>query len=173
MNIWLISDTHFGHENIQLPEYGGRPEGFENKIISNIKKKLKPKDLFIHLGDVCFGQEVLWHGELQAATVGCYRWLIRGNHDTKSTSWYLDHGWHSVAESLYLKAFGKNILFSHIPKPDDGYDLNIHGHFHNTTHRSQEPELLAIKNDKQILIAVEYSDYAPISLRDLIKRGKK
>lgn len=54
--IWLISDTHFGHEKII--EYTGRP--FKNAaemdqcIADNWADCVKPQDLVYHLGDVAW-----------------------------------------------------------------------------------------------------------------------
>ena len=97
----------------------------------------------------------------------CKRWLVRGNHDSKSYSWYSEHGWDFIAERITMKMFGKTIAFSHMPIKDDGYDINIHGHFHNSDHRRHEPELLAIKNEKQKLVMMEHV-YAPVNLQSLV-----
>jgi len=63
------------------------------------------------------------------------------------------------------------ILFSHKPQIDTGYDLNIHGHFHNSDHRRQEPELKAIANPKHHLIMMEHH-YEPQSLRSIVESRK-
>lgn len=166
VNFWVISDTHFGHD--KLWELFGRPKGFENLIFSNLWKFVQPGDTLIHLGDVCIGDDAKWHERLGHFPFN--RWLVRGNHDGKSISWYLNHGWSFVGETFTLHMGGKEILFSHVPRPDTGYDLNIHGHFHDSNHRSGEPEMQAIKNDKQILVALEFNIYCPYSLNALIEK---
>ena len=165
MKIYLITDTHFNHEIIK--KYCGRPDNYEDLIQKGLVQ-LKPEDLLIHLGDVCIGNDVEVH-EKYIMPLECKKWLVRGNHDRKSNSWYMSHGWDFVGRQVKDVYFGKKILFSHKPKIDDGwYDLNIHGHFHNSHHRDQEPDLLAIKNDKHKLLAIEHH-YQPVSLQKFIK----
>ena len=97
-------------------------------------------------------------------------WLCKGNHDHKTDEWYLDNGWDFVCKDFSMEYKRKIILFSHKPVADIGYDYNIHGHFHNATKKYHEPELDAIKNDKQILISMEYRHkYEPILLDKVIK----
>jgi calcineurin-like phosphoesterase family protein len=164
MNYWIIADSHFGHE--KLKQFG-RPDYFEIMILNGLSK-IRPEDVLIHLGDICINKDVAWH--LQLEKINCRKWLVLGNHDKKSISWYLSHGWCWVGESFTFNMFGKKILFSHIPKIDIGYDLNIHGHFHNNSHRSNEPDILAIKNDRQILIAMEFNNFQPYNLKTLIEK---
>jgi len=171
MNYWIISDTHFGHD--KMMELFGRPVGFSVQLFNGLRACIKPEDILIHLGDVCFGADEGWHHQL-SEKVPCFkRWLVLGNHDSKSNHWYLSHGWDFVAYTINLTLFGKALLFSHMPKIDSGYDINIHGHFHNNHHRDLEPELTAIKNDKQYLIAVENTGYKPVNLKTIIEERQK
>lgn len=160
MNFWIISDTHFGHD--MLYKEGFRPEGFETTILRNLRNNIKPEDVLIHLGDVCFYREEYWHECL--LDIKCKKWLVRGNHDKKTTTWYLSHGWDFVANEIVLAAFGENILFSHKPIKEFPYDVNIHGHLHEGNHHP-EFELTT----KHILISMEHT-YTPVNLRKLIKR---
>jgi len=172
MKYWIITDTHFGHDSPTSPMITqcGRPDGFSQKILINLNRTKQCPDILIHLGDICFGREEYWHNELNKWVCG-KKWLIRGNHDKKSDTWYLEHGWDFVAEWIWIVKFGKNILLSHKPIADCGYDLNIHGHFHNADHRRWEPELVAIRNDKQILLALETLNYMPINLQTVIEQA--
>jgi calcineurin-like phosphoesterase family protein len=166
MKIWLTTDTHFGHKAM-IP-YCGRLEGFEEVIFKNLKQNVKEGDILIHLGDVCIGNDFDWHSNIE--DIPGKHWLIKGNHDHKSNSWYLSHGWDMVCDQFRDKYFGKVIMFSHKPVVWDGdYDINIHGHFHNSDHRRQEPELMAIKNGYQKLLALEYTNYQPVNLEKFIK----
>lgn len=165
MKFFVIADTHFGHTKIH--EYCGRPAGFEDKILGNISRLGRTYDTLIHLGDVCFGRDAHWHMMLKIAWSG-KKWLIRGNHDHKSNQWYMQNGWDFVGEMATLNMFGKNILFSHKPFQDIGYDINIHGHYHNSEIRKQELELRKINNSKQKLVMIEH-EYCPYNLEDLCK----
>lgn len=159
MNYWVITDTHFGHKKMQ--EYCGRPEGFETKILHNLIMTCKTGDVLIHLGDICIGQDEHWHTEL--GYVHARKWLLRGNHDKKSLGWYLDHGWDFVADEIIIDIFGKRVLFSHRPTAECVFDINIHGHHHNTEHHPEDE--ISVKNK---LIFIEH-EYKPINLRSIVE----
>lgn len=140
-------------------------------IFKNLQK-ISDSDILIHLGDICWGNNLNWHHSL--SNIKCRKWLVLGNHDRQSKSFYLNNGWCFVCEHFMLDIYGENILFSH--KPQDiklGYDLNIHGHFHNNPEERHEPELRAIKNDKQFLIAMENNNYQPYNLESIVKLVNK
>lgn len=169
MKIWLTTDTHFGHD--KLVEYAGRPEGFSVLIYKNLKAALHPSHMLIHLGDIGIGKDAEYHAAF-IETLPSRKVLVRGNHDRKSNAWYLDHGWDFVCERFTDTYFGKRILFSHMPVKDDGfYDVNIHGHFHNSDFRVAQE--LAVKNDKQKLLALEYTDLKPVRLDDFLRDNSR
>ena len=159
MNYWIITDTHFGHKKMQ--EYCNRPEGFEETILKNIHYTVRDDDVLIHLGDFCIYKDEEWHKRFMSACSG-KRWLIRGNHDKKSLGWYFDHGWDFVADEIMLTIFGKRILFSHRPVTVGIFDLNIHGHHHNTVHHPEDKT-----TSKHKLIVIEH-EYKPVSLRQIV-----
>ena len=161
MNIYLTTDTHFNHKKMIDDDI--RPWDYEIKIRKGLMSL--PEDcVLIHLGDVSLGDEEEV-SELYIKPLKCKKWLIKGNHDGKSNKWYLEHGWDFVGKQLIDKYFGKKVLFSHKPiEFKEQYDINIHGHFHDSDHRSQEPELLAIANRRQRLLALEYTNYQPVKL---------
>lgn len=170
---WVIGDTHFGHG--QMQKFCGRHEDFSDMILKNIVNVVNNNDVLIHLGDICIGHDSEWHNDLKFIknAKNIKLWLVKGNHDKKSNSWYLDNGWDFVCDSFTLRYMKKNILFSHKPMIDNGYDLNIHGHFHNSKESTQEPELIEIKNDKQFLFAIENTNYRPLLLKNIITEKLK
>ena len=168
--IFVTTDTHFGAE--KFSEDGLRPKGFSEMILSKMGMLLNPSDLLIHLGDVCHGDDVLWHQRL--AFIECKKWLVLGrSHDKKSITWYLDHGWDAVNDGFRMEMFGKKIMFSHMPVMDDGwYDINIHGHFHTfglEKVKEVEPELFKVLTPKHKLIALEALHYEPIKLQRIVE----
>lgn len=169
MNFWLTTDTHFGH--IKLVEQNLRPVGFEDKIFKGLINALHEEDVFIHFGDISFDNDAGWHEKIKE--LPGKKWLIKGNHDKRSSSWYLSRGWDFVGYSITINHFGYKILMSHIPQPDTGYDINIHGHFHNTDHRKHEPEIAAILTSKHYLLALEYNNYLPWNLSSVVGSFKK
>jgi calcineurin-like phosphoesterase family protein len=161
MNIWLIADTHFGHEKMVTNGY--RPAGFEMKILDSIRNNFKHGDVLLHLGDVSFKDENFWTSMLRGGCPGKL-WLTLGNHD-KSAEWYLTRGFDFVGESLSPKYQGKHILFSHMPRANlDGYDFNIHGHLHDGIHHEGEFGL----SSKHINISIE-GTWAPRTLKAVLK----
>ena len=166
MNYYITTDTHFGHH--ALMKYCGRPSKVEDMILKRHTATVSSADILIHLGDICIGNDAEWHRYFN--NIVCFRkWLIKGNHDKKTNTWYLNHGWDAVCDTMSLRLFGLNILLSHSPKPLDGHDYNIHGHFHNSDHRRHEPELSAVQTDRHILVKLEHS-YTPVNLRKLVEK---
>lgn len=161
---WLITDTHFGHD--KMVQYCGRPEDFSSIILNNLLKIVQPDDTLIHLGDICIGQDVLWHQRL--AIIDCRKILVRGNHDHKSDSWYMSNGWDFVCNSFTTKFIGKDLLFSHEPLPIVDNNLNIHGHFHNTLHHEDMFGSLTLNH---ICLSIEETNYKPVLLETIIKKS--
>lgn len=166
MIYWLLTDPHLGHRRMQEQEYCQRPEGFEQLILGNVQKLVRPQDVLISLGDFCIYRDEYWHQEFMAVCAG-KRWFIRGNHDRKSNSWYLSHGWDFVADEMTLNIFGKRVALSHRPiTAHDDFDINIHGHFHNT-----EREPGGGITEKHRLIFIEHT-YTPVNLRAIVEGSK-
>jgi calcineurin-like phosphoesterase family protein len=168
MTTWLISDTHFGHKKME--ELCNRPPNFDVAILDNLIRSIRPTDTLIHLGDICIGKDDFWHKQLMD-NVGGRKWLVKGNHDRKSTTWYMEHGWDMVCDQFSDKLFGKRIIFSHAPFMYDTYkyDINIHGHLHNNIHRGSNDEF-NVEGRVSKLVSVEFSDYKPISLKSFLEK---
>jgi calcineurin-like phosphoesterase family protein len=172
MKYYLITDTHFGHD--MLIKNNHRESGYESVILKNLSKK--SGDVLIHLGDICIGKDEEWHKQFMEATKGFKRKiLIRGNHDNKSYSWYYNHGWDFVCESMRLRVFGKEIVFSHMPilaenienSPYKKVDKNIHGHLHGAgkySHRAIDGYEAGFHFD----CAVDTNNYNVIDLEKII-----
>lgn len=165
MKIYLISDTHFNHP--EIAGYCQRPENHET-LLFNALKPLKPTDCLIHLGDFCLGQEAAMH-QKYLEPIKARKILVLGNHDSKSWSWYMEHGWDFVCDAFRLKYAGKIIMFSHLPQPWDGiWQVNVHGHLHNLGHRDGEHKYIRAWHR---LYSPEMMDYRPIELAKFIQGG--
>ena len=180
MKYWITTDTHFGHD--KMPEYCGRPENFSSRILTGFLK-IPEGDVLIHLGDVCIGKDE-YHNDVMQSHLSCKTWLVRGNHDKKSDSWYMAHGWDFVATGIRMIQHGKKVLLSHVPQPDDGwFDLNIHGHLHNNLPRIKRKEwvtpdeeernkgLVELLTPKHLLVSLELHGYEPKRLDSLIQES--
>src|SRR5476649_1621970 len=142
MNIWIIADTHFYHENIK--KFQGRPNDFNEKIIKNWNQLVAYDDVVIHLGDVIFGLDKEQRLPSLMASLPGKKILCRGNHDPKPAEWYMEHGFDFACDYYVYK----DVAFSHAPLTplppqtlvSDGRPVNwnIHGHFHKGTHRQVE-----------------------------------
>lgn len=131
MNIYIISDTHFGHDN--MVTWGLRPEDFNEKLWKMLDS-IPDDSVLIHCGDVSMGSDAFTHIKLQ--NYKFKKWLVRGNHDKHSISWYITNGWDFVADEILIKMFGNSFLFSHRPLPKrEGVTKNIHGHLHGGKNR--------------------------------------
>jgi calcineurin-like phosphoesterase family protein len=168
MKQYITGDTHFNHTPAML-EYCNRPENFESRIFKHLMA-LGEDTILYHLGDVCIGRDAEMH-ERYIAPLKARKILIRGNHDKKSNTWYLAHGWDFVCLAIADNLFGKKILLTHRPAAESlNYDINIHAHLHNLGHR--DGEYLLVKNDKQSLYSCEDYNYMPVPLRNLIEVKK-
>lgn len=155
MKYYIISDTHFNHK--QMIEYCGRPENFNDIIWKNLEQ-LNDDIILIHLGDICIGGDKEVHKRLSKFKFK--KILVKGNHDHKSNTWYLSHGWDFVCEEFRSNLYGHNILFSHKPVENE-CDINIHGHLHNSD----------TENKYTGLYSPELQDYKPVELEKFINNN--
>ena len=174
MKTWLITDTHFNHKN--MIDYCGRPENFDDLIWKGLWE-LPDDSILIHLGDICIGGDKEVHEKIKLLPYK--KILVKGNHDKKSNTWYLQNGWDFVCDSLSDNYFGRYITFSHIPIAGI-QNLNIHGHFHNHLFRLQQgnwivegeeernKEVLKILTNNHKLLAIENTKYKPVLLETLL-----
>jgi len=170
MNYWLVSDTHFNHSNLE--EWGGRSGNWQQELWEGIAA-IPNSDILIHMGDICIGNDSEIHKELSERLVGTKGILVRGNHDKKSMTWYLEHGWDFVCDQIGLQFHGVDLLLSHRPMPPDTwrYRYNIHGHTHGNMHRAEEYLAWYDKNF-HVDISPELVGYKPIRLDTLMKQYK-
>ena len=96
---WIISDTHFFHENIG--RYCNRPENWQELIIKNWNDLISPGDDVLHLGDFALGKKSNF--ELLTGMLNGRLFLIRGNHDRLSKTYCETHGVNLIDDSLRIK----------------------------------------------------------------------
>lgn len=135
MDYWLISDTHFNHT--RLERWGGRSGDWQQQLWRGLER-IPADDVLVHLGDVCMGNDEAVN--LRVTSIAARsKVLVLGNHDTKSTGWYHEHGWDFVCDSFALPYMGHSLWLSHRPEPEMGrFTENIHGHTHGNRHRAEE-----------------------------------
>lgn len=156
VNVYIVSDTHFGHANII--RYCNRPfadaREMDAAMIERWNATVRPQDHVYHLGDVAMSQAALHrvmprlHG---------HKRLILGNHDNVAPI------------SNYAQYFGKilmwrqfhPLLLTHAPIHPGSFGkmrVNVHGHIH------QQPS----PEGPYLNACVEWRDYTPVHLDTLI-----
>lgn len=170
-NIWVISDTHFGHRNII--EYCNRPFKttylMNEAIRHNWNSVVKPEDKVYHLGDVYMGwneQEDILHF---LNSLNGKKRLILGNHDNGKDQ-ILQKAFQKIDVWRMFPEFG--LLLTHVPVHESALYrgptgnekepkklLNIHGHIHEN--QSPTPDH---RN-----VCVEHLNYRPINIEKLRK----
>jgi calcineurin-like phosphoesterase family protein len=169
----------------------GRPDNFTELIIENWKKIVQPDDHVVHCGDVILGRESELRG-LMSNLPGKIH-LVKGNHDHKPKQYYYLRGFEWVHDDYYIL---DGVLFTHRPWPKaviqaaktGDYSLipsarvaacvladsnfarvrcNVHGHLHNTGHRSSELGSLYDPEFNKVF-ALEWTGYAPVELGTFI-----
>jgi calcineurin-like phosphoesterase family protein len=162
---WILPDCHFGHKNII--KYCNRPDNYEELIINNTNGLVREEDILLILGDLCLAGTEVWNrtvGQIKCPN----KVLVIGNHDSRSTTWYYQHGMIFVCENFTLIYNGINILFSHRPvkKLLERTDINVFAHIHDNKDN-------ILFTEKQMLCSIEKSNYCPIELEKLIIECKK
>ena len=155
--IYLISDTHFRHQNIL--KYANRDfqsvEEMNEHMIERWNKTISNKDTIYHLGDFAFGNKEQI-SEIVNRLNG-RKILIKGNHDAKSCKWYMERGFEIALDSGIL--LEDKYLLTHKPTNiENSKFINIHGHLHQKT----------IGSEYYFNASVELIGYKPI-LFDSIK----
>jgi calcineurin-like phosphoesterase family protein len=158
-NIWVVSDTHFGHANII--KYCNRPFAntleMDETMIANWNSVVKENDHVYHLGDVGMGSDNL--GNTLRRLNGKKR-LIVGNHDDLKSPVLMRH-----FEKIMMWRVWKEhkIVFSHIPLHEGslkfgGYEaINVHGHIHDKE----------LPDKRYKCLCVEHTNYTPVNIDDL------
>ena len=142
--IWLTSDTHFGHDK----DFVWSARGFENieqhnqEIIKRWNEVVKKDDIVYHLGDVMLGD--LESGMECLKQLNGQLKIVLGNHDTKTrikAYQELDNV-EVLGYATMLKYKKYHFYLSHYPTLTDNMDedkplkarvLNLYGHIHQTT----------------------------------------
>lgn len=155
---WIISDTHFLHDNID--RYCNRPDGWQETIIENWNRLIRPEEIVFHVGDLALGKKENIEG--LASKLNGRLYLMRGNHDRRSNGFYQRLGITLVPDPhLMNQPSGINLVFSHRPiVPLEPGVFNLHGHIHNGV----APELGA----RQVNLCVEVRDYRPWRLGEIL-----
>ncbi len=152
---WFISDTHFGHKNIN--EYCQRltaaepdQESVEDLMEYNWINSVKRTDTILHLGDLAFRGFDLD----RLADLPGIKFFVRGNHDKHISPADLKAIGFEEIEAPTIEIEGAKLLCTHYPQSQlDSGVANVCGHVHNNPWSS---------TPRHINVCVELWHYAPV-----------
>lgn len=154
MKTFVISDTHFGHENII--RYCNRPyksvEEMDTDLIMKWNSIVGPEDRVIHNGDYMFYKTDPGYFD----HLNGQKELVKGNHDKHSV---MKLGWKAIHDVLEFNHGSKRIVMHHYPY--ESWNHMFHGSIHLYGH-VHEKILTNIKN--RYNICVEWTNYSPVNL---------
>ena len=157
--IWLIADTHFGHERVI--EYENRPFADVHEmdwiLMENWNHTVSDGDDVWHLGDfgLCPKPRIR---EIVPKLKG-HKHIVLGNHDrrTGNIAFWNSLGFETVIPFIQpqMHSVYKGIYFSHVPIKECG-QFNIHGHIHGRDS--------GLDPSRYQCVSVECTEYKPIGL---------
>lgn len=171
---WIISDTHFGHDNIK--HFCHRPEDHTKLMVRQWREAVPDQNsTLLHLGDITYRGKQSFT-DIASKLTGERKLLVLGNHDKQPNSFYEDAGFEIIEPFEIALPDYYRISFSHYPwdSRDDGsnhppkYHYRVHGHIHNNGYGPPPafphvPYML-----RQINVSVEMLKYRPVKLSDLL-----
>lgn len=180
MEIYVIADTHFYHNNII--KYCDRPfedvEKMNEFIINKWNSVVSNEDIVLHLGDFGFGSKEQLTNICQQ--LNGYKILLKGNHDLrKGNGFFIDCGFQEVyknKEMLLTEILGipqdfiktdSDVILSHYPRVVPNDKLNIHGHIHNAP-----LDINQFNQDNHICVSIEMINYEPVSLIKIVEEWR-
>lgn len=159
-NTFLISDPHFGHNNMacNFRRFDGAPirpfrdAAHQDQVIcDNWRRIIRPCDKVYVLGDVALKRSAL---SLLADLPGD-KILIKGNHDIYQLKDYAPY-FRDIRASWVLD----KCLLTHIPVHPDSegrFRANIHGHTHD----------YCLPDPWYVNVCVEHTNYGPIAWEEV------
>lgn len=158
MNIFVTSDTHFGHANIigYCNRPFSSPEDMDWGMVKRWNMVVKPEDHVWHLGDVYMGGSREYIDHVLSSLNGRKR-LVLGNHDNGRDQLLLKH-FEKIVAWRDFKEYSS--LLTHMPLHPGSIikdRVNVHGHIHQNK----------IDDPRYRCVCVEHTDYAPVDIRSL------
>lgn len=144
---WIISDTHFGEDDLK-GGFSNRPS--DDDLVKLINSKVGKKDLLIILGDC---GDIEYIKKLKG-----YKVLVAGNHD-KGMSNYKD-----IFKMVFSGPvmIAENIILSHEPIENlPFWCVNLHGHDHTGRRNGK----------RHFNFCADVINYVPVNFNQWMKAG--
>lgn len=156
--VYVISDTHFGHESIAKHRGFSSAEEQDNLIVNNWNRVVNKRDTVWVLGDITMEKA---NYEILRRLNGTIN-VVLGNHD-------LPH--HTKVLSGFVNKIGgavkyKGCLLTHVPIHEsevNRFRKVIHGHVHEKTIMFGEKP-----HDQYVNVCCEVINYTPILFENLL-----
>ena len=171
-NIYVVSDTHFGHANILRftgvngvtlirPQFTSVAE-MDQYMVQKWNSIVRPEDHIYHLGDLTLDKQARPDFVRLVRSLVGHKRLILGNHDKMDVRDYREMGFQKVMAYRY---FDRDTVLSHVPLHpfSVGHRVNIHGHIHE---KDSPP-------GRYVNVSVEKWDYTPQLLSYMKEVGMK
>lgn len=164
-NIFIISDTHFGHDNLyNFRDYEGlhirngyhSSEQCDADMIANWNRVVGHSDKVYHLGDIAMSKKPLLSimPRLNGTKV-----LIKGNHDREKLSVYS-----GLVKDIRACHNLDGFLLTHVPIHPDSitrWKMNVHGHTHvGIVNRIEDGHI--VRDIRYFNACVEVNGYSPV-----------
>lgn len=176
--IFFISDTHFCHSNII--KYCNRPysdvDEMNKDFIERWNSVVGKDDIVYHLGDFALCDKA--GIKLLAKQLNGTKYLVRGNHDHWSKTFYEECGFNVlinppvVLDGITIN--GNQVCVSHTPIRDSQMPkgcINLHGHIHEKKLENCQDKYPPMYYDvkRHFNISCDVLGFKPLSLTDLEK----
>lgn len=171
MRTFLVSDTHFGHDNMyRFTNYDGtrvRPWADNSTdgdaiMVERWNSVVRPEDRVYHLGDVAIprrGLKVLQ--QLNGRLI-----LIKGNHDIFKLKEYAEY-FEDIRGSWKLDKF----ILTHVPIHQDSVAgwcrAVIHGHLHGNRVQRRTWWGKTVEDTRYFNVSVEQINITPIDFEEI------
>lgn len=160
-NVFFISDTHFGHNNICAHRNCFETvEQHDEFIFNNIMDTITKRDTLWILGDVCFTMETFTRRVVPIVEKAAVTRVCLGNHDNERISAPSVADYVRIGVDIYGITKYKNAWISHAPiHPEELRNkINIHGHVHGSN----------IQDDRYFNVSCENVKYKPIKFSEIL-----
>lgn len=171
-SVFLISDTHFGHEKCctVFKRADGSPlrafscaEEMDEYMVKAWNERVRPSDKVYHLGDVVIARKSL----SILSRLNGDKVLIKGNHDIFKLEDYTQY-----FRDIRAYHVMSGLIMSHVPIHEESiarFGCNIHGHLHD---RRVMRNFGTQIDTRYHSVCVEHTDYAPILFEDVLRKIK-
>ena len=159
MSVYVISDTHFGHNNIiKFREGFATWEEHDQYIKESILSVVGKRDSLYILGDVCVDRKG-WHNVVDISQNVEHLHIVLGNHDMERKQAPSLQDYVDICRGVYGLRKYKGMWLSHAPVHADELrgSINVHGHVHANS----------VPDERYFNACCEAVGYKPANLKDI------